>query len=462
MKNILLLTDSYKASHYLQYPPGTEHISSYIEARKGGEAGPVVFFGLQAYLKEYLSHPFSASDVEEARSIFQAHGEPFNEQGWEYILDKYKGVLPLEIQALEEGTQAPCGIPLVQVVNTDPHLPWLTSYIETSLLRAVWYPTTVASVSARARRLIRAHLELTCEDPKGQLPFRLHDFGARGVSSAESAALGGMAHLINFSGSDTIEGIIAARKYYSESMAGFSIPAAEHSTITSWGEDGELSAYQNMLNQFSGPGKLLAVVSDSWDIYRAVRDIWGDELREQVGTSGGTVVIRPDSGDPCTVVPRLLCILEEKFGVRLNSLGYRVLNPCVRLIQGDGITLQTLPEVLDSIMYAGFSVENVAFGMGGGLLQKLDRDTYRFAMKASAIKQRSSDWGDVYKAPCTDPTKASKAGRQAVVLNSEGEMVAVREDELGGRENLLKTVWRNGKLLRDQTFADVRRKAWGN
>ena len=183
---------------------------------------------------------------------------------------------------------------MVQVINTDPRVPWLTSYIETALLRAIWYPTTVATISYGIKEIIKEYLDQTSDDTKAQLPFKLHDFGARGTSSQESAMLGGMAHLVNFQGTDTLSAIVGARRYYNANMAGFSIPASEHSTMTSWGKEGETDAYTNMIKQFAGEGKIFAVVSDSYDIYNAVSNIWGITLKEEVKKSGATLVIRPD------------------------------------------------------------------------------------------------------------------------------------------------------------------------
>ena len=198
--NFILNTDSYKTSHWLQYPPNTEYVSSYIEARGGNNSFEnVLFFGLQAYIKEYLSKPITQSDIDEAKTIFSAHGVPFNEAGWQRLIDKHQGYLPLRIQAVPEGMVIPTGQVLCQVVNTDPEFFWLTSYIETSLLRAIWYPSTVASLSYYCKQLIKAGLEKSA-DNLDSLPFKLHDFGARGVSSYESSALGGLAHLVNFFG----------------------------------------------------------------------------------------------------------------------------------------------------------------------------------------------------------------------------------------------------------------------
>lgn len=453
--NLLLNVDSYKASHYLQYPPGTTRVSSYVESR-GGEFEEHLFFGLQAFLKQYLTTPFTKGDLEEATELFGAHGLPFHREGFQRILSTHGGLLPLSIEALPEGTVLPTHNALLQVINTDPSAFWLTSYLETSLLRAIWYPTTVATISYHARKLIGRYLEDTADSTDG-LPFKLHDFGSRGVSSEESAALGGLAHLVSFKGSDTVSALVAARRFYHEPMAGFSIPAAEHSTITSWGRDQESAAYKNMLTQFGGKGKLVAVVSDSYDLWNAIENIWGGELKADVEKMGGTLVIRPDSGDPTEVVCTALEKLMGKFGFAENRKGYRVLPPHVRVIQGDGVNLASIEKILQAMKAKKLSADNVAFGMGGALLQQLNRDTLKFAMKCSAAEV-SGAFRDVYKDPVTDPGKQSKRGRLAVVRSGDGYRT-LRASELGASANILREVFRDGKLLVDDTFADVRARA---
>ena len=291
MVNPILNTDSYKASHFLQYPPATRRVFAYVESR-GGPYDETLFFGLQAILKREFGRPVTRGDVDEARGVLHDHGLPFNAEGWELLLQRHGGHLPIEIRAVAEGRRVPTHQALVTVVNTDPDFAWLTSYVETALLR-VWYPVTVATISAQLRRRIRAALLASADDPESELPFKLHDFGARGVSSEASAALGGVAHLVSFTGTDNLSAIMGARALYGESMAGFSIPAAEHSTITSWGREGEAAAYENMLARFAKPGALVAVVSDSWDLYHAVDHVWGEALRQRVVDSGATVIVRP-------------------------------------------------------------------------------------------------------------------------------------------------------------------------
>lgn len=451
--NILLDTDSYKASHFLQYPEGTEYVYSYIESR-GGRWDKTVVFGLQMFLKRYLTQPITQDMINEATEFWAAHGEPFNREGWEYILNVHNGFLPVAIKALPEGTVLPTHNVMATIANTDPNCFWLTSFLETALLRAVWYPTTVATNSFVCKQAILNALEMSSDDPAGQIGFKLHDFGARGVSSKESAGLGGAAHLVNFMGSDTVEGVLYARRYYGAQMAGFSIPAAEHSTITSWGRENEAKAYNNMLNQFAKPSSLVAVVSDSYDLWNAIDHIWGVTLRQKIIDSGATIVVRPDSGDPTKVPVQCVEALGVRFGFTVNSKGYKVLPSCVRVIQGDGINYQTLPVILKNLLDAGWSADNLAFGMGGGLLQAgIDRDTQKFAMKCSSICV-NGEWRDVFKDPITDAGKRSKKGRLALV-HEGGKWETVSLDGNGYRDQLV-TVFRNGSVTREWTFDEVR------
>jgi nicotinamide phosphoribosyltransferase len=449
--NPILDTDSYKASHWLQYPPGTTGMFSYIESR-GGKYPATVFFGLQMILKEYFSRRITRANVEEAAAFFQAHGEPFNRNGWLDIVTRLGGRLPLRIRAVPEGTVVPVGNVMASVESTDPACAWLVSYVETKLLR-VWYPVTVATVSWNIRQVIKRYLAETADDLSG-LPFKLHDFGARGVSSAESSAFGGAAHLVNFMGSDTVYGVVAANRYYHEPMAAFSIPAAEHSTITSWGKEHEVDAYRNMIRQYGKKGALFACVSDSFDIYSAVDHMWGEVLRQELLDSGAVLVVRPDSGTPHEVVLRCMILLDARFGSSVNSKGYKVLNN-VRVIQGDGVDQESIERILATLKLNGFSADNVAFGMGGALLQRLDRDTQRFAMKCSAIEV-NGQWRDVFKEPITDPGKASKRGRISLYRDASGGRLTTQAMPGSGMRDMMEIVWQDGELVRDWTLREVR------
>ncbi|WP_019673889.1 nicotinate phosphoribosyltransferase [Psychrobacter lutiphocae] len=458
LKNLILNSDSYKTSHWLQYPPGSQYMSSYVEARRGDY--DVLFFGLQAFIKEYLLSPITQADIDDAETMVTAHGLPFNRSGWERLVTKHGGLLPVRIQAVPEGTVAPASNVVCQIVNTDPEFYWLPSYLETALLRAIWYPSTVASLSFYCKKIIHSALKKSADSTSG-LPFKLHDFGARGASSMESVALGSLAHLVNFSGTDSMTALVSASRWYGmeKEMPAFSIPAAEHSTMTAWGRERERDAYANMLEQFGGEDNIVAVVSDSYDLWNAIDNIWGEELKEKVETMGGTLVIRPDSGEPAKVVREALERLAVKFGYTINSKGYRLLPDCVRLIQGDGINPQSLGKILDTIMKAGYSADNVTFGMGGGLLQQVNRDTMSWAMKASAI-QIDGQWHDIFKDPITSRSKRSKKGRLALIKDSSGQIKTVKEDLLTqASDNLLQDVFVDGKLLVDDDLTTIRQRA---
>lgn len=454
--NLILDTDSYKSSHFLQYPTGTTRLFSYLESR-GGRYPQTRFFGLQYILDRYLTRRITADMVEEARTLIEAHGEPFPYDGWMRIVNVHGGRLPLEIRAVPEGTLVPIHNVLMTCTNTDPELPWLPGWFETMLMR-VWYPTTVATQSYFIREIIRAALEKTSDRAAEELPFKLHDFGSRGVSSRESAGIGGLAHLINFQGSDTLEALRVGRNHYDSDLAGFSIPAAEHSTITSWGKAHEVDAYRNMITRFSRPGSVYAVVSDSYDLKNAINHLWGDTLRQQVIESGGTLVVRPDSGEPPAMVRLAVNALAAKYGTTTNSKGYKVLNH-VRVIQGDGIDEHTIRQILDNLDVDGYSAENVSFGMGGALLQKVDRDTQRFAYKASA-GLIDGEYRGIYKDPVTDPGKRSKDGVLDLVQEG-GRMVtkAYKTFDTDFPGSLLRTVYRDGELLVRDTLEEVRGRA---
>lgn len=461
-------TDSYKHSHFLQQPKKLTHLSAYIEARwnkKGHKE--IMFFGLQMFLKEYMSVQITHEMINIAERFWTRHGEPFNRAGWERIVDVHNGYMPLSIQALPEGMVIPLLVPQVQLHNTDKELAWLTTLVETALLRAVWYPSTVATKSWRIKRKIRKFLEDTCDEPEEALLFKLHDFGARGASSMESASIGGCAHIVNFMGSDTGTGIIDAMIYYNESdedMPAYSIPASEHGTITTWGEEGECAALKNLVVQFGGKYSAFAGVSDSYDLFRCVSEYWGKTLKTEIMDSGSTCVIRPDSGDPTVIPVEVVVKLGELFGYTVNKKGYKVLPKCVRVIQGDSVDEELIVIILQKLKDLGWSAENIAFGMGGALLQGVGRDDYGYAMKVNAEKFEGSDeWLPVQKRPKTDPMKASKAGRLAVYESfgiGGSTIIVCTEDKLPfGKTNLLKEVWNTGELLVNHDFESVRKRA---
>ncbi len=456
--NFLLRTDSYKFTHWKQYPPNTTAIYSYLESR-GGMFPATVFFGLQYYLKAYVQGSvFTKEDIAQADEFCRQHfgRDLFNRDGWTRLLQKHGGCLPVRIRAVPEGSVVSNLNVLATIENTDPDFPWLTNYLETLLLK-VWYPTTVATLSREIKKIIKGFLERT-GDPS-LLPFKLHDFGDHGVSSEETAAIGGAAHLVNFMGTDTVAGIILLQDYYhTKSIPGFSIPASEHSTITAWGKEHELDAYRNMLTAY--PEGLVACVSDSYNIYNACEKLWGELLKPDIQQRKGTLVIRPDSGDPINVLTRVFEILGEKFGYETNAKGYRVLPPYVRVIQGDGVNMFTVQNMLYQLAkFHGWSADNIAFGMGGALLQQLNRDTQKFAFKCSAAKV-DGQWRPVFKDPITDPGKNSKHGRLSLVQTTPGTFHTVENvDTSAASDDRLETVFEKGEIKKEYDFDSIRQRA---
>lgn len=452
MDNFALLTDSYKLGHYKMYPAGTQYVYSYFEARKGAKFPKTVFFGLQKLIKELASVRITIEDVELGKSFTDAHIGPdvFNYDGWKHIVEKHDGKLPIEIKAIEEGTKVPIDNVMFTVVNTDPKCPWLTGHVET-LLTHVWHPSTVATLSREVKEFFVETMEETC-DTLEKLPFMLHDFGMRGVSSLESAEMGGLGHLVNFMGTDTVPSILAGWKWYNtKNMLGFSVNATEHSIMTSLSREGEAEVIGNLIEKF--PSGILSVVSDSYDIEACVREIYGEQFKEKILNRDGVFVVRPDSGEPVSTIMTLLEILDEKFGSYENNKGYKVLDDKIRLIWGDGINFDGIQAIIMEMIKHNWSVDNIVFGMGGSLLQRIDRDTQRFAFKSSA-QFRDGKWHDIFKDP-KDQSKRSKKGKLSLIKDDRG-YVTIQTKCLGAREDLLKTVFLNGEVVKELTFEQVR------
>ena len=464
--NLLLLADAYKYAHHKLYIPGTTKIYSYLESR-GGTFPETVFYGLQYFLKEYLEgQAFTQSDIDEADEIMSAvfgRKDVFNKEIFEYILKVHHGKLPVRIKAVPEGSVVPVRNVLMTIENTDPKSYWLTNFLET-LLMQVWYPSTVATLSREVRKIVEQYFEATADDSaKAGIDFVLNDFGFRGVSSVESAGLGGSAHLLNFMGSDTVYASSFAKKYYhAEKVYGLSVPATEHSIMTLLGETGEAEVFQHILNSY--PEGIVACVSDSYNIFHAVESLWGAQFKQQILDRKGTLVIRPDSGDPVKTLAKVFEILFEKFGFTVNSKGYKVLPPQIRVIQGDGIDMSSIPLIYESLKKNNISAENLVLGMGGALLQKVNRDTQRFALKCS-YAEMNGDWVNVKKQPVEmseDGTlvksfKTSKAGKLKLV--KVGDRYQTTDVYSNGYDDELQTVFENGKIIKQFSFEQVRERA---
>ena len=424
-----------------------------------------IFFGLQYFLKQYLEGPaFNQADIDEADQFLpQVFGrnDVFDKAKFQYILDKYDGHLPVKIKAVKEGTAVPTGNIIMTIENTDPECYWLPNFLET-LLMQVWYPCTVATLSNQIRKTVTSYFDETAtEGAEAGIDFVVNDFGFRGVSSVESAKLGGAAHLLNFNGSDNLAGSGMAIQYYSaKKVFGVSIPATEHGICTLLGADGELDIFKHVLKTF--PTGVIACVSDSFNIFKACEDYWGEELKTEILNRQGTLVIRPDSGDPIRTLLEIFEILFSKFGFTVNAKGYKVLPPQLRVIQGDGANYEANIQLYEALKTKGISAENLVLGMGGALLQKADRDTQKFALKCSSAIINGKEI-DVEKSPVemdasgklSPSFKKSKAGRLKLI-KIDNLYKTVRQSAHPELIDELYTVFENGQLINEWNFEDIR------
>jgi nicotinamide phosphoribosyltransferase len=444
--NRITLTDSYKFSHSVQYPVNTTYMFDYIEARSNKIFPETIFFGLQYFLKKYFEKPIEQWEVDEAFHIAQAHGVPFDKEGWDYIVRELQGRLPLKIRAVKEGSVIPTGNILVSVESTDSKVFWVVGFFETLLLK-VWYPTTVATKSFFVRKIID---KFQATEP---IDFKYHNFGDRGSSSVETASIGGMAHLTSFLGTDNFNALKDASKYYSSDIAGFSIPASEHSTVTSWGKENRFSMYDNYIETFKDY-PIVACVMDSYDIYKDVDYVTKGEFKTKIESENYPIfVIRPDSGEPIEVLSKLLKILEDnKVGFSIQK-GLKVFNK-YRFIWGDGISPEKIEEILSFFEDSGYSIDNISFGSGGDLMQNINRDTMGFAMKCSAIEV-DGKIRNVFKDPVTDKGKKSKKGILDLYFVN-GEYVTAERGTF--KDSLMETVFLNGDILRSESFEEIRKR----
>lgn len=460
--NICLLTDSYKLTHHYLYPKGTEKIYSYLESRTGAEFNRTIFYGLQYILKKYMvGSVVSEEKVLEAERIVDQHIAPgiFNTEDWMYIVEKLDGKLPVEIKAVPEGSPVNVANALMTVENTDKHAYWLPNYLE-SLLLQVWYPSTIATLSAEVRKLCNFYLDVTGSS-KDNLDFMLHDFGYRGASSTESSRLAGSAHLLSFKGTDTVPSLAIPENYYNtQEIQGFSVQATEHSVMTAMGPEGEMEQAINVVkNAHDG---ILSIVIDSYNYKNFMENacIQGHKLNEEIinflnKTEGNKVVFRPDSGEPISTTIDCLEIIEEGFGCKTTPKGYKIFDANIGLLWGDGLDYHKIRDILFGIKAQGWAAENLIFGMGGGLHTNVNRDTQRNAFKCSA-QLRDGNWVDIFKKPL-DSSKRSKKGRFKLLKNENNEFTTVPIDADG--EDQLRTVFKDGELLIDESFEEIRNRA---
>ena len=462
--SLILRVDSYKFAHPFAYPDeNIEGMTSYGESRLPSSE-TIVPFGLQILLKRYLSQAVTMADIDTAEAFSIAHfgRKLFDRAGWEKVVRVYDGKLPLIIRAVPEGLPVRGRHPIYSVTVLDKDLYYMSAAFETMIQRGVWYPTTIATMDHSIHSKIKSRYLKTGAD-LNLLPFALHDFGGRGVTCAEQAEIGGASHTVHFMGSDTDEGVVAANFFYKHSMSAFSVYATEHAVECSFGPNRE-DAIRYLRKQLKNtpPGAIVSIVIDGYDVYREA-ELLCTVLRDEIVASGAKVVFRPDSGDMMEVIPRLLSMQEMAFGYNLTSTGHKQIRH-VGIIQGDGVDHDAIEAVLDMIIEMGYAADCVIFGSGGALLQKVNRDSLRFAQKACAILV-DGKWRGIAKDPVTDHGKKSKEGVLTLVRSKmTGELMTARLDKNSLNdefEDVHRLVYHLGDLYNETTLDEVRTRSNG-
>jgi nicotinamide phosphoribosyltransferase len=428
-----------------------------------------VVIGLQYYLKEYLSKrltPEMGEEFIENQIAILGHCSD-NVQQKIRVLCKL-GYFPIEIKSVEEGTILPVRNVVFTVTNTHPDFYWVPGFVE-SLLLKIWYSMVVATTSFHYREIVEKYFHDTVpEDMHGLKPFMVHDFGYRGDSSEEGAALSGMCHLANFLGSDTVPARKFAKRYYNATEPiMLSVPASEHSVMCSFGRENEIDGFRHMMNLY--PTGIVSIVSDTFNLWNVLTH-FVDELKSQILSRNGKVVFRPDSGDP----EKIICgdpsaqygsnewlgairLLDKKFGSTVGSKGYKLLNPCVGLIYGDAMYLARYERTLQRLKELGYAASNLVIGVGG-ILRNHSRDTLGCSQKATYV-EIAGEPREIEKDPITDHGKKSNKGLMRLMWDAENGYVT--EDQVTPSEEqtgLLKTVFKDGQLVEEVTLQDIRQK----
>ena len=447
--NPAVLSDSYKASHYLMYPDAEEMIvyGGYRKPYEGMDDNRFVFYGIDYIRENYLEKRWTKEDVVKAKHFYSTYNvafseHPFPEDLFNNIVDENDGWFPVKIETLPEGSVGYVGTPVYQMVAKGKYSR-LVTWLET-IMTMLWYPSNVATLSRLSKDIIMEAFDKSV-DPEmfWLLNSRLHDFGFRGCASVEQSIIGGSAHGLNFGGSDTMSAAYYIQYHRNGGKPVFtSIPATEHSVMMAHRK--EQDAFKHVINTFGH--SLVATVMDTNDLDNACDNII-PLVANDVKTKGGLHVLRPDSGDPVLTVLKCLESAEKAYGSTVNKKGFRVLNNSA-VIQGDGINQHTIRAILKATIEAGFSAQNVAFGMGAGLLQKHNRDTMSFASKLSYIKYADGSEKDVMKAPKTDSSKCSLPGKIDVCYDSDGILKTYPEDVARklGLKSAFVTVYDNGPV----------------
>ncbi len=480
----ILLKDGYKVGHKFQYPLGTTLVYSNLTPRKSRVEGveEIVFFGLQYFIKEYLQRQFDehffaqpkAEILEQYRRRMD-HYLGKDSITIDHIADLHDlGYMPLEIKALPEGSRVPMQVPMLTIRNTKPEFFWLTNMLETLMSAVLWKPCTSATTAHQyLRTFLQYANDTVAENDQSFVPWQGHDFSFRGMSGVEDAVLSGAGHLLSFTGTDTIPAIDFLETYYradcSKELIGGTVPATEHSVMCMGTQDDEIGTFEYLIEEVY-PNGIVSIVSDTWDFWQVITDFL-PQLKDKILARNGKVVIRPDSGDPVKIIvgdpdapvgsPAYKGAIEciwETFGGVITSKGYKLLDPHIGLIYGDSITPARQFAILEGLKNKGFASYNVVLGIGSYTYEYVTRDTFGFAMKAT-YGEVNGEGRAIFKDPKTDDgSKKSAKGLMAVHKNSASGRYELKDQCTWAEEaeGELKTVFKDGKLLVDQSLAEIR------
>ncbi|AAP96260.1 nicotinamide phosphoribosyl transferase [[Haemophilus] ducreyi 35000HP] len=469
-----LLCDFYKTSHRIMYPECSQIIYSTFTPRSNEQAPyltQVVSFGFQAFIIKYLIHYFNDNffsrdkhDVVTEYSAFIEKTLQLEDTG-EHIAKLHElGYLPIRIKAIPEGKTVAIKVPVMTIENTHSDFFWLTNYLETLINVSLWQPMTSASIAFAYRTALIKFANETCDNQE-HVPFQSHDFSMRGMSSLESAETSGAGHLTSFLGTDTIPALSFVEAYYgSSSLIGTSIPASEHSVMSSHGVD-ELSTFRYLMAKF--PHNMLSIVSDTTDFWHNIT-VNLPLLKQEIiaRPENARLVIRPDSGNFFAIIcgdptadteherKGLIECLWDIFGGTVNQKGYKVINPHIGAIYGDGVTYEKMFKILEGLQAKGFASSNIVFGVGAQTYQRNTRDTLGFALKATSITINGEE-KSIFKNPKTDDGfKKSQKGRVKVLSRDTYVDGLTSADDFS--DDLLELLFEDGKLLRQTDFDEIR------
>lgn len=491
----LFYTDSYKLDHRSQYPEGTNKVFSNFTPRGSRikEIDEVVFFGLQYYVKEYLQEQWNQRFFNEPiHKVLSQFNHMIDRFVGRKIDDSHianlhdLGYLPIQINALKEGTRVPLRVPMFTIENTHADFFWLTNFLETSISNVVWEMCTSATIAAQYRKVFNEYADETVGN-RDFVQWQGHDFSYRGLSGLESACGSGGGHLLSFTGTDTVPATYFLDKYYGATgLVGTSVVATEHSTQTmailsnTNGVVNEETLFQGELSQFERlitevyPSGIISIVCDSYDYWKVLTKIL-PFLKDKIMKRNGKVTVRPDSGDPVKIIcgdkdapkdsPEYKGSVElmwEIFGGSFTRKGYKNLDSHIGIIYGDSITLQRQKEILEGLKRKGFCSDIPVLGIGSFTYRYTTRDTFGFAVK-STYGEVNGKAINVFKDPKTDDgLKKSAKGLLGVARCEHGHYRLIDEltmDEYQrsfGTWNIMEPVFKNGKLLRDQSLSEIR------